>query len=68
MSVAPPRYATTTGLDHNCHHASLYYIVSLLVTRRGTLLMEWGLLHDFFENFSTRGERYYFMRGEIEPM
>ena len=22
--------------------------------------MEWGLLHDFFGNFSTRGERYYF--------
>ena len=22
--------------------------------------MELGLLHDFFGNFSTRGERYYF--------
>ena len=22
--------------------------------------MEWGLLRDFFGNFSTRGERYYF--------
>ena len=30
--------------------------------------MKTGLLHDFFGNFSTRGERYYFTRGEIEPM
>ena len=30
--------------------------------------METGLLSDFFGNFSTPGERYYFMRGEIEPM
>ena len=29
--------------------------------------METGLLHDNFWKFSTRGERYYFMRGEIEP-
>ena len=29
--------------------------------------METGLLHDYFGNFSTRGERYYFMRGEIDP-
>ena len=29
--------------------------------------MEMGLLHDYFGNFSTRGERYYFTRGEIEP-
>ena len=29
--------------------------------------METGLLHDYFGNFSTRGERYYFMPGEIEP-
>ena len=34
--------------------------------------MELGLFRDFFGNFSTRGERYYFhvegsMRGEIEP-
>ena len=33
--------------------------------------MELGLFRDFFGNFSTRGERYYFrlegsMRGEIE--
>ena len=28
--------------------------------------MEWGLLRDFFGNFSTRGERYYFTQGEIE--
>ena len=27
---------------------------------RGILLMEWGLLHDFFGNFSTWSERYYF--------
>ena len=45
----------------------------LLVTCRGTLLMETRLLHDYFGNFSTPGERYYFfmegsMRGEIEPM
>ena len=26
-----------------------------------------GLLHDYFGNFSTRGERYYFTWGEIEP-
>ena len=26
----------------------------------GTLLMESGLLRDFFGNFSTQGERYYF--------
>ena len=30
--------------------------------------METGLLRDFFGNFSTRGERYYFTPGEIEPM
>ena len=30
--------------------------------------METGLLHDYFGNFSTRGERYYFKRGEIEPI
>ena len=29
--------------------------------------METGLLHDYFGNFSTRGERYYFTQGEIEP-
>ena len=29
--------------------------------------METGLLHNYFGNFSTQGERYYFMRGEIEP-
>ena len=34
--------------------------IILLVTRRGTLLMESGLLHDYFGNFSTWGERYYF--------
>ena len=29
--------------------------------------MELGLLHDFFGNFSTRGERYYFgWRGARE--
>ena len=31
-----------------------------LVTRRGTLLMESALFRDFFGNFSTRGESYYF--------
>ena len=30
--------------------------------------METGLLHDYFGNFSTRGERYYFTPGEIGPM
>ena len=29
--------------------------------------METGLLHDYFGNFSTRRERYYFTRGKIEP-
>ena len=34
--------------------------------------METGLLHDYFGNFSTRDEKYYFrvegnMQGEIEP-
>ena len=29
--------------------------------------METGLLHDYFGNFSTQGERYYFTQGEIEP-
>ena len=29
--------------------------------------METGFLHDYFGNFSTRGERYYFTQGEIEP-
>ena len=29
--------------------------------------MEMGFLHDYFGNCSTRGERYYFTRGEIEP-
>ena len=42
-----------------------------LVTRRGTSLMETGLLHDYFGNFSMRSERYYFlvegsMQEEIE--
>ena len=37
------------------------------MTRRGTLLMEMGLLHDYFGNLSTRGERYYFTPGEIKP-
>ena len=36
-----------------------------------TLLMETGLFHDYFGNFSMQGKRYYFrvegsMRGEIE--
>ena len=48
-------------------------VLDWLVTRRGTLLMETGLLHDYFENFSIQGKRYYFhvegsMRSEIEPM
>ena len=35
--------------------------------------METGLFRDFFGNFSTQGEKYYFCmegstRGEIEPM
>ena len=35
--------------------------------------METGLLHDYFGNFSTWVEKYYFyvegsMPGEIEPM
>ena len=29
--------------------------------------METELLHEYFGNFSTQGERYYFTRGEIEP-
>ena len=37
----------------------LYFLICWWLVR-GTLLMEWGLLHDFFGNFSTRGERYYF--------
>ena len=43
------------------------YLFCSLVTRRGTLLMETGLLHDYFGIFSTRGERCYFMQGEIKP-
>ena len=31
---------------------------------RGTLLMELALFRDFFGNFSTRGEKYYFCMGE----
>ena len=30
--------------------------------------METGLLHDYLGNFSKQGEKYYYMRGEIEPM
>ena len=50
-------------------------VIPLVVTQEDfvgdTLLMETGLLHDYFGNFSTQGERYYFyvegsMRGEIE--
>ena len=37
------------------------------MTRRGTLLMETGLLHDYFGNFSTWGERYYITWCEVEP-
>ena len=45
---------------------------SYLVTHRGTFMMETELLHDYFGNFSTQGERYYFhmkgnMQGEVEP-
>ena len=36
-------------------------------SQRVTLLMETGFLRDFFGNFSTQGERYYFTQGEIEP-
>ena len=43
-------------------------LLHLLVTRRGTLLMETRLLHDYFGNFSMQGERHYFTWGEIEPM
>ena len=39
-----------------------------LVTRRGTLLIETGLLQDFFGNFSMRGEKYYFYVDKIEPI
>ena len=51
----------------------MYYVCGLMVTRRGTLMMETRLLHYYFGNFSTRGERYYFciegsMRGKIEPI
>ena len=29
--------------------------------------MEWGLLHDLFGNFSTRGERYLFcIQGSMQ--
>ena len=35
-----------------------------LVTRRGTLLMETRLLHDYFGNFSKQGEKYYFGNSE----
>ena len=48
------------------HYVNLFFFVNLLHSLhvwwlvRGTLLMEWGLQHDFFVNFSTRGERYYF--------
>ena len=38
------------------------------MTRRGTLLREMGLVHDYFGNFSMRGEKYYFTLSEIEPM
>ena len=43
-----------------------------LVIRRGTLLMETGLFHDFFGNFSVRSVKYYFRAegstpDEIQP-
>ena len=42
------------------------------MTRRGPLLMETGLSHDYFWNVSGYGERYYFhmeghMQSKIEP-
>ena len=43
----------------------------ILVTRRGILLIEKGLLHDYFEIFSKQDERYYFHVehiSEIEAM
>ena len=43
-----------------------------LVAHRGTLLVEMGLLHDYFDFFFVHGEKYYFclegsMQGEIKP-
>ena len=38
------------------------------MTRRGTLLVEMRLLHDYFGNFTMQDEKYYFTPGEIEPM
>ena len=48
-------------------------LLDSLETRRGTLLMETVLLHNYFGNISTWDERYYFhvegsTRDEIEPM
>ena len=41
-------------------------------SKRVNLLIEIGLLHDYYGNFSMQGERYYFhmegsTQGEIEP-
>ena len=55
---------------------SFIYLKTLnkyLVTFRFTLLMETGLLHDYFGNFSMQGKKFYFhvevsIPGEIEPM
>ena len=39
----------------------------LLVAHKGILLMEWGLLRHYFENFSMQGKNYYFhMEGSTE--
>ena len=47
-------------------------LVAYLVTCRGNLLMEMGLLHNYVQIFLMHGEKYYFcmegsMQSEIEP-
>ena len=54
------RGSVTFDFGLNPHGSYFSFKLTFLVTRRVTLLMETGLLHDFFGNFSTRGDKYYF--------
>ena len=47
-------------LDYEEFHFVI--ICQILVTCKGTLLMEMGLLYDYFGNFSTQGENIIFIR------
>ena len=65
----PPPKTDFFFISCNCTE----FLTKIIRDSYSTLLMEMGLLHDYFGNYSTRGEKYYFraevsMPGEIKPM